>query len=150
MDLSIRDVLTTWRDLERQLDELVTDDERAAEISSRIAVLRDAYRHMVETPERSHIALPGGDTTVERARAVLRQHFLASWSAREAGIASPEVWRRVIDRLLREHVAEGARCRSCGRLPEGMTPFGHQALVIHDRLVQAGAVRVGRHGLGRT
>ena len=141
MGLSIRDVLTTWRDLERQLDRLATDDERAADIRERIAVLRGVYREMVDASYSAQAGLVSSQVTEERAREILRQHFLATWASEEAHHATAVDWQAAIEHLLREHVPEGRRCRACGPLPDGVDPVDHQATIVHDHLVHLGVVR---------
>jgi hypothetical protein len=144
MDLSIRDVLTTWRDLEGRLERLAIDDERAEDIRSQIAVLRGAYRHLVDTTATTTGAPGASQHTLAHAREILRAHFLESWSSRRPRRTLAVDWRRVIDRLLRDHRPQGRRCRSCGSLPGGMDPATHQALIIQGRLVDAGLLRPER------
>jgi hypothetical protein len=140
MALSIRDLLTTWRDLEHELDRLATDDERAEDIRSEIELLRGAYRQMTDASNGSHIPLASSQATLERAREVLRRHFLGSWSEGRRAMGPGVDWARVIERLLREHEPDGRGCRSCGRLPRGMAPGEHQAAIIAERLGRAGVV----------
>ena len=141
MAVSIRDLLTTWRDPEHQLDRLVTDDERADDIRSQIALPRDVYREITDASSASGVKLANSHATLERAREVLRRHFLASWSDGQLATTRGFDWPRAIQRLLDTHVADGAGCRSCGDLPVGMTVLEHQAALIHDRLTLAGVLR---------
>jgi hypothetical protein len=50
----------------------------------------------------------------------------------------------LIERLLVEHRSlPGARCATCGKLPEGMTPTRHRATLVYNRLEQAGLIDHG-------
>lgn len=64
---------TSWRELERLLDRLATDEERLAEIQERISELRACYldltgasRSSIPTLERAHVA-------IDRSRDLLRR-----------------------------------------------------------------------------
>jgi hypothetical protein len=142
MALSIRDVLTTWRELEHQLKGLVDGDERAEDIKSQIAVLRGVYGRMVDTSDQTEDAFMRDQVAVESAREILRRHFLVSWGSGKPRVAIPVDWGHAIERLLRGHAPEGRRCHTCGGLPDGVDPVHHQAEVVHDRLVHAGVVQL--------
>ena len=72
--LSIHHVFASWRDLERQLERLVTDRERAADIRLRIAQLRALYRSMADAAADSYATLADHHDTIERAYEIVRRH----------------------------------------------------------------------------
>lgn len=65
-----------------------------------------------------------------------------TWPTGRAPSPPPVDWRMAFDDMLRHHAPDGPRCRSCGRLPEGMDPVLHQATGIFNMLVQRGVISV--------
>src|SRR5262245_61129954 len=98
MPTTLHDVLVTWRELERELDRLRTDDERAHDIREQIAVLRELYGVMSAAAAFAYDTLAHSHDTLERARDVLR---------RSAGPREPGVGRTEVVTALRA-------CYSCG------------------------------------
>ena len=68
----VADLLATWRELERLLDRLATDAERAAEIRDRIGELRASYLELTSAARSSMPVLDRAHAAIDRSRELLR------------------------------------------------------------------------------